>query len=78
MCVCVCVCECVCMCVYVYGLPKWCMVKNLSANAGDMDLIPGSGRSPVGGNGNLLQYPCLENSMGRGAWQTTVHGVVKN
>ena len=47
------------------------------ANAGDMrdsDLIPGSGSSPGGGNGNPLQYSCLENSMNRGAWQATVHG----
>ena len=53
------------------------MVKNLPAKAGDsgdMDLIPGSGRSPEGGNGNSLQCSCLENSMERGAWQATVHG----
>ena len=48
------------------------MVKNLPANAGDSrdaGSIPGLGRSPGGGNGNLLQYSCLENSMDRGAWQ---------
>ena len=48
------------------------MVKNLPANAGDtgeMDLSPGMGRCPRGGNGNLLQYSCLENSVDRGAWQ---------
>ena len=39
--------------------------------------IPGSGRSPGGGNGNLLQYSCLENLMDRGAWWATVHGVTK-
>ena len=47
------------------------VVKNLPANAGDVGdsgLIPGSGRSPGGGNGNLLQYSCLENPMDRGAW----------
>ena len=41
-------------------------------------LIPGLGRSPGGGHGNPLQYPCLENSMDRGAWQGTVLGVAKN
>ena len=53
------------------------MVKNSPANAkdvGDSGLIPGLGRSPRGGNGNTLQYSCLENSMDRGAWQATVHG----
>ena len=44
----------------------------------DSDLIPGSGSSPGGGNGNPLQYSCLENSMNRGAWQATVHGVAKS
>ena len=54
------------------------MVKIPPANAGDAgdsSLIPGSGRSPGGGNGNLLQYSCLVNLMDRGAWQATVHGV---
>ena len=57
------------------------MVKNLPANAGDagdMGLIPGSGRSSKLGNGNLLQYYSLENSMDRGAWWSTVHGVAKS
>ena len=56
-------------------------VKNLPANAGDIrhpGLIPGSGTSPGGGNGNPLQYSCLENPMDRGAWQTIVHGVAKS
>ena len=53
------------------------MVKNPPANAGDMDLIPGSERSHRGGNGNPLQYSYLENPMDRGAWQTTVHVVAK-
>ena len=52
-------------------------VKNLSANAGDAGSIPGSGRSPGGGNGNPLQYSCLGNPMDRGAWQATVYGVTK-
>ena len=46
--------------------------------AGDMSLIPGSGRSPGGGRGNPLQYSCLENPMDREAWKTTVHGVTKS
>ena len=45
---------------------------------GDPGLIPGSGRSPGEENGNVLQYPCLENSMDRGAWWATVHGVLKS
>ena len=54
-------------------------VSKLSAcNAGYMGSIPGLGRSPGEGNGNPLQYPCLENSMDRGAWQATVHGVTKS
>ena len=53
------------------------MGKNLSANAGDAGSIPGLGRSPGGGNGNLLQYSCLGNSMDRGAWQAIVHGLAK-
>ena len=52
------------------------MVKN-PANVGDVDLIPGSGRSPEEGNGNPLRYSCLENPMDRGAWWATVHGVTK-
>ena len=57
------------------------MVENPSANAGDTEdagLIPGSGRSPGVGNGNPLQYSCLENSMDRGAWWATVHGAAKS
>ena len=47
-------------------------------NAGDQGSIPGSGRSPGEGNGNPLQYYCLENPMDRGAWWATVHGVAKS
>ena len=55
------------------------MVKRLSAcNAGDPGLITGSGRSPKEGNGNPLQYSCLENSMDWRAWLATVHGVAKS
>ena len=53
------------------------MVKNLSASAGDVSLIPGSKRSPGEGNGNPLQYSCLVNPTDREAWRTTVHGVTK-
>ena len=56
------------------------VVKNLPANVGDTrdtGSIPGSGRFPGGGNGNLLQYSCLDNPMDRGAWWATVHGVAK-
>ena len=51
--------------------------KKPPANAGDAGLIPGSGRSPEGGNGNPFQYSCLENSRDSGAWQATVHEVTK-
>ena len=57
------------------------MVKYSPANVGDvgdMSLIPGLGRSPGEANGNPLQYSCLENPMGRGAWQAIVHGVTKS
>ena len=54
------------------------MGKESACIAGDAGLIAGSGRSPEGGHGNLLQYSCLENSMDRGVWQATVHGVAKN
>jgi len=57
------------------------VVKNPPTNAGDvrdMDLIPGSERSPGGGHGNPLQYSCLENPMDRGVWRATVHGVAKS
>ena len=52
--------------------------KASAYNAGDLGLIPGSGRSPREGNGNPLQYSCLENPMDRGAWEATVHGVTKS
>ena len=51
------------------------MVKSLPANAGDMGLIPGSGRFPGEGNGYALQYPYLGDLMDRGAWRAIVHGV---
>ena len=54
------------------------VVKNLPATAGDVGSIPGLGRSPGEGNGNLLQYSCLGNPMDRGAWQATVQGVAES
>ena len=60
------------------GFPGGSVVKNPSANAGDTGSVLGLGRSPGGGNGNPLQYSCLQNSMDRGIWQTTLHGVTKN
>ena len=54
------------------------MVKNLPAYAGDAGSIPGSGRSPGEGSGNLLQYSCLGNPMDRRAWWAIAHGVAKS
>ena len=54
------------------------VVKNLPTSAEDVDLILGSGRSPVERNGNPLQYSCLGNPMDRGASRATVHGVTKS
>ena len=81
-------------CLYLYRSPHFCypkilprasqvvlVVKNLPANEGDrknVGSIPGSGRSPGGGNGNPLQCSCLENPMDRGAWWATVHGVANS
>ena len=53
-------------------------VKESACNAGDPSSIPGSGRSPGEGNGNPIQYSCLENPMNGEAWQATVHGVKKS
>ena len=72
--------------IYTLLYIKWVsqvllVVRNLSANAGhirDLGSSPGSGRSPGGGHGNLLQYSFLENSMDKGAWHATVHGVTKS
>ena len=60
------------------NFPGDSVVKHLSASAGDTGSIPGSGRSPGGGNGNPLQYSCLRNPMDRGAWRATDHGVAKS
>ena len=53
-------------------------VKASACNEGDLGSIPGSGRSPGEGNGNPLQYSCLENPMDGGAWWAIVHGVTKS
>ena len=68
---------CVHVCIHM-GFPSGSVVKTLPANAGDTDLIPGSGRSPGEENSNPLQDSCLENSIDRGAWGVTVHGVAKS
>ena len=60
------------------SIPDGPVVKNPPANAGSVGSVPGWGRSPGGGNGNLLQYSCLGNPMDRGAWWVTVHGVTKS
>ena len=52
--------------------------KESACNAGDLSLIPGSRRYSGKGNGNLLQYSCLENAVDRGAWQATVNGMAKS
>ena len=64
--------------VIIPFFPGGAVVKNPPARAGDIALIPGSGRSPGGGNGNPLLYSCLDNPMGRRTWQTTVYGVAKS
>ena len=65
----------------IWGFSGGSIVKNPPANAEDTRYtgsIPGLGRSPGVGNGNPLQYSCLENSVDRGAWQATVHKVRKS
>ena len=61
-----------------WGFPGGSEVKMPACNERDLDSIPGSGRSPGEGNGNPLQYSCLENPMDRGAWWAIVHGVAKS
>ena len=70
------------VCFLIHGLPRWlssketaCIVGNAAGAPGS---IPGSGRSPGGGNGNPLQDSCMENSMNRGAWETAVHGITES
>ena len=67
--------------MYRWAFPGGSVVKNLPTNAGatrDVGLISGLGKSPQVGNGNPLQYSRLENSMDRGAWWATLHGVTKS
>ena len=68
--------------MYTYGcfrdFPGGSHGKVSAYNAGDLGSIPGSGRSPGEGNGNPLQYSCLESPMDRGAWYATVHGVTES
>ena len=59
------------------GFPHSLVSIESACNAGDLGSIPGLGRSPGEGNGNPVQYSCLENPMDRGAWQDTVHGVAR-
>ena len=61
-----------------WGFPGGSDDKESACNAGDLGLIPGLVRSPGGGNGNPLQYPCLEKPTDRGAWWATVHKVAKS
>ena len=60
------------------GFPGGSLIKNMSANTGDMGLIPESGRSPGEGKGYPLQYSCPENPMDCGAWWATVCGVAES
>ena len=62
---------------YLGGFPGNVAGKESICNAGDLGSIPRLGRSPGGGHGNPLKYSCLENSMDRGAWKATIHGVTK-
>ena len=62
---------------FLASLVAW-TVKRLPTMRERLGLIPGSGRSPGEGNGNPLQYSCLENPMDRGAWWATVHGITKS
>ena len=68
----------ICTHIFIWGLPSGSACKESACNAGDLGSIPGLERSPGEGNGNPLPYSGLKNSMDRGAWQTTVHGVAKN
>ena len=67
--------ECI---VFISCFPGSSDGKESINNGGDSGLTPGSGRSPGEGNGYPLQYSCLENSMDRGAWQSTAHGIAKS
>ena len=62
----------------LHGFPCSSVGKESACSAGDLGLIPGLGRFPGEGNGNPLQYPCLENLMDRGAWWAAVHGIAES
>ena len=67
----------------VYFMTMWCFPggsygKESAGNAGDLDSVPGPGRSLGGGHSNSLQDSCLENPMDRGVWPATVHGVAES
>ena len=65
----------------LWGFPVGSVIKKFPSNtveAGDVGLIPGSGRTPGGGNGSLLQYSCLENIIDRGPWQSTIYRDAKS
>ena len=64
--------------IAIAGFPGGSHGKESAFSVGDLGLIPGWGRSPGEGNEYPLQYSCLENSMDRGAWRATVHGVAKS
>ena len=64
--------------IYIYSFPGGPVVKKPPAKAEDSGSIPGLGRSPEGGNGNLPQYSCLKSLMDREAWLATVHRVTKS
>ena len=63
---------------FILGFPGGSDSKESTCNVGDLGSVPGSGRSPGEGNGNPLQYSCLENSMDSEAWQATVHGTANS
>ena len=64
--------------MYAMGFSCGSAGKESTCNVGDLGLIPGLGRSPGEGNGNPLQYSCLESPMDRGAWWPIVHGITKS
>ena len=63
---------------YFWGFSGGSVGRESTCNVGDLGSVPGLGRSPGEGNGNPLQYSCLENSMDRGAWRATVHEVAES
>ena len=70
-----------CLNIYILDFSGGSLGKNPPASVGDprdVGLIPGSGRSPGGGHGNLLQYSCLENATDGGTWQAAVHSVAES